>query len=225
MSSYTEGQTHQLMEALQTAGFTADDVTKLGQFDNLPSIRAVVRNELVVSAPIRHWTVDKDGTIRFSVTSDGTTGPEWADWFKTNGYNLGSEAEFILRSSSFRPSVKGTTYEIAVLKGDLFTDQNRTTSNLRAKADSLGFKQGKEVNPEIACLIRRMFSDEEIEAMGLWRIVTLHQPIGGSGGGPGLLGADRGGSGRWLGAYYGEPVDRWRRDLGFACVVSPACNA
>jgi hypothetical protein len=32
MSSYSEGQTHQLMEALELAGVPATDVTKLGQF-------------------------------------------------------------------------------------------------------------------------------------------------------------------------------------------------
>ena len=42
MSSYSEGQTHQLMEALQKEGFTSDDVTKLGQFKNLPRILDVL---------------------------------------------------------------------------------------------------------------------------------------------------------------------------------------
>lgn len=39
MSSYSEGQTHQLMEALQAKGFTAEHVTKLGQYDRLGDLR------------------------------------------------------------------------------------------------------------------------------------------------------------------------------------------
>ena len=44
MSSYSEGQTHQLMEALEAHNFSADDVTKLGQYDRLLAIREVVNN-------------------------------------------------------------------------------------------------------------------------------------------------------------------------------------
>lgn len=51
MSSFSEGQTHQLMDALQAAGFTADEVTKLGQFKQLPQIRDVVNNLAVISYP------------------------------------------------------------------------------------------------------------------------------------------------------------------------------
>ena len=45
MSSYSEGQTHQLMEALQAVGFTAADVTKLGQFKQLPELRRVLNGQ------------------------------------------------------------------------------------------------------------------------------------------------------------------------------------
>jgi len=43
MSSYSEGQTHQLMEVLQKENYTSDDVTKLGQSKDLPRILAVLR--------------------------------------------------------------------------------------------------------------------------------------------------------------------------------------
>jgi hypothetical protein len=41
MSSYSEGQTHQLMERLEVEGFTPDDVTKLGQYKDLSNIRGL----------------------------------------------------------------------------------------------------------------------------------------------------------------------------------------
>lgn len=43
MSSYTEGQIHQLANALETANFTSDDVTKLGQFSDLSDLRGLFR--------------------------------------------------------------------------------------------------------------------------------------------------------------------------------------
>ncbi|MEK7569844.1 MAG: hypothetical protein AAB515_00135 [Patescibacteria group bacterium] len=49
MSSYSEGQVHQLMEKLEAAGFTAADITLLGQCNNLPGMLDVLhgRSEIV----------------------------------------------------------------------------------------------------------------------------------------------------------------------------------
>lgn len=42
MSSYSEGQTHQLMDKLEAEGFTPDDITLLGQSKQLPGILSVL---------------------------------------------------------------------------------------------------------------------------------------------------------------------------------------
>ena len=42
MSSYSEGQTHQLMNALEAANFSATELTLLGQFPRLIDIKAVL---------------------------------------------------------------------------------------------------------------------------------------------------------------------------------------
>lgn len=42
MSSYKEGQVHQLMDRLEKEGFTSEHITKLGQMENLQSIRDVL---------------------------------------------------------------------------------------------------------------------------------------------------------------------------------------
>jgi hypothetical protein len=72
----------------------------------------------------------------------------------------------------------------------------------------------------VACLVREKFSDKELEAMGLYWIVTMHNPIKDSGGGPLLLSARRNGDGSWLHARYDCPGSLWVRDSGFAFVVS-----
>src|SRR3989344_3765271 len=100
-------------------------------------------------------------------------------------------------------------------KGMLFTDNDRTTKKVRALAEALKFTKP---NAEVACLIRENFSDEDIEAMGLWWIVAMHEPII-SDGGPRLLGAYRGGGGRWLEGFCDNPGFRWRHYVGFAFAV------
>lgn len=71
MSSYSEGQTHQLMTKLEAAGYTADDITKLGQSKHLPKIKDVLNGCAVISYPkhlidcdaapfqLNGWSVEK----------------------------------------------------------------------------------------------------------------------------------------------------------------------
>ncbi|OGM00316.1 hypothetical protein A2480_03480 [Candidatus Uhrbacteria bacterium RIFOXYC2_FULL_47_19] len=199
-----------------SAGLTAGQldaiVKKLGGHDM--ALR-FLRDELSVSEPIRSWR-EEDGVIYFSVTSDGTTGEDWITRLESKGFCVGDNAKQVLRSPDFKPT-SGVTTEVAVLKGMLFEDNDRITKKIRAEADKRKFSKS---NAELACLIREKFTDKEIEAMGLWYIVAMHEPINDSDGGPDLLRADRGRDGRWLRACYGRPDYRWNRDSGFAFAVS-----
>lgn len=200
----------------ESASFTAGQlnaiVKKLGGRE---AARRFLRGELTVSEPPRSWR-EEDGVIRFSVTSDGTTGEDWITRLEDKGFRVGGYAKQVLRSPDFQPS-SGVTTEIAVLKGSLFEDDDRITKNIRAEADK---RKLEKPNAEVACLIREKFTDKEIEAMGLWYIVTMHEPINDSDDGPRLLGADRNGVGRCLDAHYGRPGYGWVRDFGFAFVAS-----
>jgi len=174
-----------------------------------------LRGELVVSKPARRWR-EEDGVIYFTVTSDGTTGPDWITRLEKQGFRIGSYAKSVLLSSAFEPT-NGVATKIAVLKGEFFEAGDRVTENIRAAATRSGFVPP---SAEAACLIREMFTDKEIEAMGLWWIVIMHEPINDSDGDPNLLGAGRYGDGRWLYAYFDEPGRRWNRGDGFAFAVS-----
>ena len=183
------------------------------------AIRRINSGEWIVSeptAPSADGWREQDGVIYLSVTSDGTTGPEWITRLESKGFRIGDYAKSILRSLDFKPT-SGVTTEIAILKGILFEDNDRITKKIRAEADK---RKLSEPNAEVACLIRENFSDDDIEAMGLIWIVTMHEPIKDSDGDPRLLYADRSGDGRWLDAYYVNPVSRWYRDYGFAFAVS-----
>lgn len=182
-------------------------------------IDLLLDNKLLITKKQQPIWREEDGVIFFSVTSDGTTGPEWIKRLEGGGFRLNNYAKAMLRHPDFQPT-SGITTEITVLKGKLFPDDERITSKIRAKADK---SQLSAPNAEVACLIRENFSDEDIEAMGLIWIVTMHEPINDSAGGPNLLGANRHGVGRWLYAYWGRPDDGWHREYGFAFLVSQAC--
>ena len=187
-------------------------VKKLGGHE---AVLKFLRGELLVSEPTRNWR-EVNGVIYFSVTSDGTTGEEWIARLEGKGFRIGDHAKRILRSADFKPTTDITT-EVAVLKGMLFEDNERITKNIRKVA---GERKLETPNAEISCLIREMFTDEEIKAMGLTWIVAMHEPIKDSDGGPDLLDADRDGDEQWLGACYGRPDGRWCRQDGFAFAVS-----
>ena len=195
-----------------TAGQLNAIVNKLGGEDM--ALR-FLRGELTVSEPTHNWR-EQDGVIYFSVTSDGTTGPEWIDRLEKKGFRVGDYAKSVLRSKDFKPT-KGVTTEIAILKGMLIEDINRITKNIRAEADKRKFTIP---NAEVACLIRGMFTDKEIETMGLIWIIAMHEPIKDSDDDPGLLHVDRDDGGRWLLTTYGSPDHRWPREVGFVFAVS-----
>ena len=105
---------------------------------------------------------------------------------------------------------------MAVLPGKLYSDDERITRNIRADAKK---RKMTDLPAEVACLIRDMFSDEEIKEMGLDWIITMHEPIPDSDGDPGVLGTNRF-DGYRLVAYGGHPGHGWDREYGFAFSVA-----
>ncbi|MEK7663973.1 MAG: hypothetical protein AAB340_00785 [Patescibacteria group bacterium] len=164
----------------------------------------------MVSESVRPLT-ENNGVISFSVTSDSTTGPEWIKWFDENVYPLDYNARILLKSESFKPT-KGVQYPVRVLKGELYEDNKRITKEIRADA-----KQRKLPTPplELACLIRRMFTNEQIREMGLYWIIIMHEPVELSGH-LHLLGVGGRGEDRWLSTYCVKPGSEWIQDYGFA---------
>ncbi|MFH1046781.1 MAG: hypothetical protein V1738_00620 [Patescibacteria group bacterium] len=200
-ADYTAGQLNAIVKILKKqAG------------ENAPE--RFLRGELVVSEAVRVWC-ERDGVICFSVTSDGTDGEGRIARLEGKGFRMGKYAKKILRSPDFVPTC-GVTYDIAVLKGELFADDDRTTAKVRKEAERRGMSAP---NAEVACLIREKFSDADLTAMGLTWLVTMHEPIEDSAGGSRLLDANRDDGGRCLTAYHIRPDERCNRDGGFAFVA------
>ncbi len=183
-----------------------------GTDDPNETIRLVNAGEYVVVPRPRRWR-EENGIIYFSVTTNGMTGEEWIKRLEGKKYDIGQYAKSVLLSKDFQPMAPGVTIEVAVLKGELFANNDRTPANIRADAERRKF--GKP-NAEIACLIRDQFTNKEIVEMGLYEIVAMHDPIKDSGGVLRLLGAYRPGRGCDLLAFGGDPGNGWFRGSGFA---------
>jgi len=190
-------------------------MTQTGITEPEEAVRMMNSGELQISVIKSKWT-EKDNVIRFSVTSDGTTGEQWIARLEDKGFRVGDYAKSVLRSRSFKPT-SGITYKIAVLKGEFFSDSDRITKTIRKEAKNRKFSMP---NAEVACLIREKLSDKELEAMGLYWIVAMHEPIKDSDGGPKLLDAYRYVTGYWLNTHYGSPDMKWGRGNVFAFAVS-----
>src|SRR3989344_1099561 len=119
----------------------------------------------------------------------------------------------------FSVTSDGVTTNVGVLKGMLFQDNDLITKEIRAEAARRALT---EPNAELTRLIREKFTEKEIEAMGLWHIVVMHEPVSDSGGIPGLRRAGRDCFGRWLYECCDGYAFGWFRGLWFAFAVSSA---
>jgi hypothetical protein len=118
--------------------------------------------------------IEKDGVIYFTLISNGMTGEEWISYFKSMDFEIDDYAEAILRGKDFKPTKAGTFHNIAVLKGTLFSDDERMVKKICAKANKNNMKK---LPLNVVCLIRDKFTDGEIKEMGLERILVMHEPL------------------------------------------------
>ncbi len=154
-------------------------------------------------------------TIVRQVTADGRTGEQFIGALTTANYNIGDYAKQVMRKPEF-VTTNGVTYKLVVIKGDEFEDNDRITSKIREEAESRGYLTPPA---EVAPLLRESVSDEDLEVMGLYALIVMHEPITASGGSPRVLGVDRIDEGRWLRACYGGADGGWSREDGFVFLV------
>lgn len=180
-----------------------------------------MRNDFTKSRSEIHrecsWKLKND-LILFSVTSNGVTGKDWITRLEMHGYRIGGYAKSILLSPDFSPT-SGITSQICVVPSKIFSN-SPTNAEVRMHLDNHDIGHGQVVNAEIACLIREKFSNKDLEDMGLWWIVLMHQKIHDNRGDPYLLFSSRVVDGLWLFADNDYPECKWSRSGGFAGLLS-----
>lgn len=224
-----QGAGQKLEFAVKRCGGTSEDIEYLSTGDNfrLVTLLRTGKAKLVLATETEsegadiptvltptEWIVDDDGNIHFTLVSNGLTLKQWGQHFESRGLQITEFVRYILRSASEAPT-NGVTYNIVVRPGKLISNRNRITRKIRSAADKKGW--GKP-HWEVACLIHGALTEEQLEQMGLWYIVTMHEPISDSDECPDLLYSDRRGDGWLLNADYGRPNLNWDKHGGFAFI-------
>ena len=149
--------------------------------------------------------------IRFSVTSDGTSGKKWIIRLKKAGFFIHDEN--LLSSKNFKPT-KGITYNIVIYKGKLWSKNDRTSINIKNRA---AYASLTCPSLEIACLIREQIPDEELAIMGLSSIIFMRDMTKTSKDMLSFI-IRYDGFGSWLDTIHFSPSDLWGESCGFAFV-------
>lgn len=164
------------------------------------------------------WEKDRHGVIHFTVTSDGTTGPQWIARLMSRGMRIGDYGMGALLSPDFKSTTSITT-NMVVLPGEMFFKEEDRATTKRISDAAKGQWNAAEPHAETTCLAREKFSDEDLKAMGFVYIAVFHIPIRNYGchvpGHPNILSVSRHGYGHWLDAFCGKPDQRWDRHGGF----------
>ncbi len=224
----SQGAGHKLELAIRRNGGTMDDIEWLstGQNSSAVSLLRTGKAKLIdvsetgsegvviPTAPTpTEWTVDGEGNIHFTLTSNGFTRKQWIQCFERRGCEYTYQ---VLRRTSEAPT-NGVTYNIVVRPSNKISKVNRTAKKICVAAKQKGWSKP---HWEVACLIRDKFTDEQLEEMGLWSIVTMHEPVSDAEDTPRLLESTREGSGHLLGTICHRPNERLSPLAGFAFVVS-----
>ncbi len=189
-------------------------MSQMGIDNAVEAVRRINSGDWVVSEAIKRWPIDKDGIIYIDLpVTTGITGPQWSKML-----NVSEWADDLLNSDDFWVTT-GKVYKIAIIPGKFFFDKDRKTVNIRKEMDRRGWLHGNKISPEVACLLRKYLSNQDIADLGLYWLMTMHEPIKDSDGVSGLLSMHRHDV-SILVTNYDHPNYQWDDDNGFVCVVS-----
>lgn len=146
--------------------------------------------------------------VVWTVTSNGWSVKQLIAVIEARGRKVGNWAKDIMSKPQF-VTTKGRIYNLAVIRGDEFSDNERTTANIFAEAERRGLQKPPA---EVAALLREKFSQDELSFP---YVAVMHEPIGDSGGNLGVLGLRRYEGDDWLGAWLANPGSRWDRENVF----------
>jgi hypothetical protein len=168
---------------------------------------------------------EKADRITFTVTGTGLTANEWVKRLEAKNHKLSDWARNILSKPDYDKKHRleaGKEYKFVLLFGaEIRNDSDRTTAKIKKRAVSeFGKEAVTNLKGELVLLIREKFTNAELEEMGLWYIVVLHEPIVDSDGDPGVLYSRRCKDESWVGASYGNPGRQWRAGGAFAFLVN-----
>jgi hypothetical protein len=116
--------------------------------------------------------INKDNAIFCTIQTTGRTGRGWIKHFSKKGVKVSAYARSFLLTE-FKPT-QNQTKKIVILKGESLTEKQRSSEGVYAEGKRLGYVKP---DPEIACHLRDMFTDEQLESMGFTMIIIMHESV------------------------------------------------
>lgn len=188
MDSYSFELITKIVANLVRLGLGPEEIeTFLGDEQGLQSLLQYIRGgKTLIDTPVDWITRTKGprvGAHLFTVDPDGVIGPEWLEYFARTKVKLQDWAARLIEADGFSIAGDWETNEdktwievlntslIAQLQGGAVDLGHRAVRKLAAE---LGMKTPKA---EVACLIRKRYSMEQIRAMGFRHIIVMHEPI------------------------------------------------
>lgn len=156
--------------------------------------------------------VDRFGRIYFTAVSTGTSVGDWERRLEDHGCFISGAMHQAFASNSLVPT-RSQIYRVIVCPSAEILKSDHCVKNIR----DYGFnRRWKTPHWEVACFIRLFISNEFMEDIGVWSIITMHAPITVSGKGPYLINANRLEDRRCLGLSYGGLYGKFSGCNGFA---------
>lgn len=192
-----------------------------GWEQNGEALTNVLRTAL---CPPSQFERNKHGHIVLTLDGLDLTGEQEIERLTAAGFRVSNWAKSCLMSTKEdgydknHRLIVGEQYKIALMPTrEVERDSDRTTDALRKRGiEKYGYEKPLA---GIVPRIRESVSDKQMEEMGFWYIAAPHDAVKDSGGGPGVLNADRYVDGRWLCAYFDRPDYRWGDSGAFAFLV------
>ena len=169
------------------------------------------------------WECNQNGHVVLTINGLDLTGAAEVSRLKDQKYNVGDIATSCFKSTNedgydlTHRLVAGQTYRIVLVPGkEIERINDRTTSGLLAFGERLGY-----LRPLAGIIprLRERLTDKQLEELGLWYIVALHQPIADTVGFLLVLGLVRSGAGRHVDAHGDGPGNQWDGGGAFAFLV------
>lgn len=166
----------------------------------------------------------ENGRLYFTVIGTCLTAKEWVKRLEAKSHKLSNYARDVLSKADYDKKHRleaGKIYKLGLVLGTEFaTDAERTNADLKAFAHrEIGEQASAGLKAEFALLTREKFTNAELELIGLWYVVVLHEPIVDSDGDPNVLDSDRY-DGSFVRALCGHPGALWAAFGAFAFLAS-----
>lgn len=172
-----------------------------------------LRGELMVSTPKLKWR-EHDGVIHLTISSSGISRDEWVNEFELNCIRLTENSRNLILGQVEKTS--GVVSEIAILRGILFDNNDRTTQKIAAEAKNRGLINA---TLEESCLVFNHLTVEEMTTLGLKSLNifakdVFNHPFSIS------MGCDPINDLGVIDTKYDKLREKWGRNEGFAYVLS-----